>query len=295
MGDRPELSIVFPVYNDARTVETVTLKALEVGAALSNRFEVVIVNDGSPDESGEIADRLAERHPNVTVLHHEINRGYGAALKGGLAAASGEWICLTDGDDEYDLFDLFKMWRLREHYELIITFRYVRRYSSSRIVTSRIYNSVLRRLFDIRYRDISTGLRLVRASVVAELELEANSPFIGAEIAIKTTLKGFPVGEVGIQTFPRDFGSGATTSPRNILLTINDMLAARRSIFGCDYDLPPGGGRACGTRAAIIDLVTDASLSPTSPTRSARQPEVDSTDPALSGRSALGDQGSGGD
>jgi len=242
--DGVDLTIMFPVYNDEGTVERVTLKALDVAARISPRHEILIVDDGSPDRSGQIADRLAGEHPAVKVIHHPVNQGYGAALRTGLAQARGTWIGLTDGDDEYDLYDLLKMWQLRDHYALVITFRYVRRYSSRRVFISRVYNFVLRQLFDTRYRDISTGLRLVRRDVVEGLDLDANSPFIGAEIAIKTTLKGFPVGEMGIQTFPREFGSGGTTSPRNIYLTVVDMLECRRIMFSEDYELPSEGDRS---------------------------------------------------
>ena len=239
------VTVFFPVYRDEATVERVTQKALDVCRSITDDFEVIIVDDGSPDRAGEIADDLAARHPEVRVIHHGSNRGYGAAVRSGLAASTKDWICFTDGDDEYDLWDLARLWRLRHHYELIITFRYVRRYSGFRILISWIYNWVLRRLFFTRFRDISTGLRLVRREVVEELDLEATSPFIGAEIAIKTMFMGHPVGEVGIQTFPRDFGRGASTTPRNILATIVDMLHCRRRIFSPTYGSPgPGGGGA---------------------------------------------------
>jgi glycosyltransferase involved in cell wall biosynthesis len=231
------LSVFFPVYNDEATVREVTEKALRVCAEIADDYEVIIVDDGSPDASGRIADELAREHAEVRAVHHPGNRGYGAAVRTGLAESHHEWICFTDGDNEYDLRDLRKLWRLRDHYDLIITFRYVRRYSGLRIVISRVYNLVLRRLFFTRYRDVSTGLRLARRSLINELTLEATSPFIGAEIAIKTMLKGYRVGEMGIQTFPREFGRGSSTTPENIYRTIVDMLRCHRRVFSSDYDL----------------------------------------------------------
>jgi glycosyltransferase involved in cell wall biosynthesis len=240
-GDgRDSLSVFFPVYNDAATVARVTDKALRVCAEIADTYEVIIVDDGSPDASGRIADRLADRYDAVRVIHHTHNRGYGAAVRSGLEACRYEWVCFTDGDDEYDLRDLKKLWRLRHHYDLIITFRYVRRYSGFRILVSRVYNVVLRHMFFTRYRDVSTGLRLVRRSLLDELTLEATSPFIGAEIAIKSMLKGYRVGELGIQTFPREFGRGSSTSPTNIYRTIIDMVRCYRRVFSTDYELPEG-------------------------------------------------------
>jgi glycosyltransferase involved in cell wall biosynthesis len=241
---RDSVSVFFPVYNDERTVRTVTEKALCVCRALTDNYEIVIVDDGSPDRSGAIADALAREHAGVRVVHHPRNLGYGAAVRTGLAHCRNDWICLTDGDDEYDLYDLKKLWQLRDFYDLIITFRYVRRYSSWRIIVSQVYNRLLRRMFYTRYRDISTGLRLVRRSIIEQVDLESNSPFIGAELAIKTMLKGYRVGEMGIQTFPREFGSGNSTTPINIYRTTIDMVRCYRKIFSTDYDLPLEGHHA---------------------------------------------------
>jgi glycosyltransferase involved in cell wall biosynthesis len=235
---KPNISVFFPVYNDEHTVERVTLKALAVLAKEANDYEVLIIDDGTPCRAGEIADELAKRYPNVVVIHHPENLGYGAAIRTGLANVRHDWICFTDGDDEYDIYDLSKLIRLRDYYDLIITFRYAKAYSGFRVFISWVYNHTLRLLFKTRYRDISTGLRLIRRDLLSEISLESTSPFIGAEIAIKTMLKGFRVGEVGIQTFPRQFGRGASTSLQNIIATIRDMLACYRTVFSHDYDLP---------------------------------------------------------
>ncbi|MBW2614523.1 MAG: hypothetical protein JRE12_19520 [Deltaproteobacteria bacterium] len=102
---------------------------------------------------------------------------------------------------------------------------------------------ILRFLFRTHFRDISTGLRLVKRSLLADIFLESNSPFIGAELTIKVMLRGYPVGEVGIQTFPRVLGNGTSTSMKNILATIKDMIIIHRKIFSKDYDLPSSGER----------------------------------------------------
>jgi glycosyltransferase involved in cell wall biosynthesis len=234
----PNVTLFFPVFRDERTVRAVTEKALVVLADVAESYEVLIVDDASPDRSGEIADELAAEHDEVRVIHHETNRGYGAAVRSGLAAARYEWICLTDGDDEYDVFDLYNLIKLRDYYDLIITFRYRKMYSAPRIFISGIYNMVVRFLFRTPYRDISTGLRLVRKSLLDEIHLDSDSPFIGAELAIKTMLRGYRVGEMGIQTFPRAFGRGMSTTPANIIATIADMLRTRRDIFSQTYQLP---------------------------------------------------------
>jgi hypothetical protein len=93
-------------------------------------------------------------------------------------------------------------------------------------------------MFRTRFRDVSTGLRMVRRTLIDEIPLESRSPFIGAELAIKAMFAGYRVGEVGIQTFPRHFGQGSSTSVANIVATMADMWRTYRTMFSDEYDLP---------------------------------------------------------
>jgi glycosyltransferase involved in cell wall biosynthesis len=241
--DKPDISLFFPVYNDETTVRTVALRAIELLEEVADKYEIIIVNDGSPDSSGVIADALAAEWAQISVIHHPQNKGYGAAMQTGIAASQYEIICMIDGDNEYDVFDLKKMLAVKDFYMLVIAFRYKKLYSTKRMFISFVYNWVLRLVFKSPFRDISTGIRLINRTVVNEIELTSNSPFIGAELTLKSMLRGFPVGEVGIQTFPRDFGQGSATSFKNIMGTISDIWRIRKEIFSDSYDLPEGRTR----------------------------------------------------
>jgi glycosyltransferase involved in cell wall biosynthesis len=240
----PEVSLFFPVYKDERTVRVVAERAIALLEDIASRYEIIIVDDASPDSSGAIADQLSREYRQIRVIHHPRNLGYGAALKSGVAASRFEWVCMVDGDNEYDVFELKKMLAVRSYYQLVIAFRYKKLYSTKRIFISFVYNAVLRLLFNSPFRDISTGIRLIHRSVLESISLTSDSPFIGAELALKSMLRGYPVGEVGIQTFPRDFAQGSATSLKNIRLTIRDLLRVRREVFSDSYDLPEGRGRA---------------------------------------------------
>ena len=139
--------------------------------------------------------------------------------------------------------DLRKMLELREFYRLIIGFRYKKLYSTSRVFISFVYNLLLRWVFRSPFRDVSTGIRAFHRSVLDDIELTCDSPFIGAELAIKAMLRGYPVGEVGIQTFPRKLGSGSVMTLRNVLLTMRDVAKVRNRIFSDRYHLPRGRQR----------------------------------------------------
>ena len=240
------VSLFFPVYKDEPTVREVTGKAVRFLEKLGVPFEVIVIDDGSPDRAGAIADELASADPRVRVIHHPRNLGYGAAIRSGLAAARYESIWFTDGDDQFEIEDFRKLLRVLHSYDLVITFRYRKIYPWTRLLISWAYNVLVRRLFGVRFRDISTALRIVRREVVEDIKLTSVSPFIGAELAIKAQLKGYRVGEVGIQTFDRLNGPGSATSWRNIIRTIREVFRARREIFSFGYDLPEGRPRTSG-------------------------------------------------
>ena len=240
---KPDITLFFPVYNDEFTIPIMVEKSIQVLEEIANKYEIIIINDGSPDKSGEVADQFAAKYASVKVIHHEKNMGYGAAVQSGFMHANYEWICFTDGDDEYDIYDLSRMIKLKEYYDLIITFRYVKLYSNKRVFISAIYNKLFRWIFRTNYRDISTGLRLIKKEVYQELSIISDSPFIGAEITLRTMLKGYRVGEMGIQTFPRQFGTGSSISFKNIIKTVQDMKKVYSNIFSSNYELPQNRNR----------------------------------------------------
>lgn len=231
-SEKPSIAIFFPVYCDEATVERVAMKSLKVLSELASQYKVIIVDDGSPDRSGEIADSLAKKYPNIISVHHEKNRGYGSALQTGFKySLDYEWICFTDGDDQYDVNELYHLSKLFHHYDLIVTFRYSKIYGTFRILMSFIYNFIIRWLFKSNLRDHNCGLKVIRSSVIRDIELISGSAFIGAEIIIKTMVKGYPIGEAGIKTYPRTFGTSNVVALRSIINSIKDMVRVYKKIF----------------------------------------------------------------
>ena len=129
------------------------------------------------------------------------------------------------------MFNTLHMSKLFDHYDLIITFRYSKIYGTSRLFISYMYNLILRLLFKSPFRDHSCGLKAIRSDVIRDITVTANSPFVGAEIIIKSMVRGYPIGEVGIKTYPRRFGQSNSTSIRNIIFSIRDMLRVYKEIF----------------------------------------------------------------
>ena len=234
------ISLIIPYYNDSKTIESLVSMSSEFLRLHSKNFEIIIVNDGSPDNPIEMLNNIKKVYSNTQIVHHKNNTGYGSTFKSGVKNSRYQLILMLDGDNEYDVFEFEKFLRVADYYSMIIGFRYKKLYSTKRIFVSFAYNVLVRILFKTPYRDISTGIRLIKRSALEEINFNelSNSPFFGAELAIKIMLKGYPVGEIGIQTFPRTFGSGNATSLKNIYLTIKDLLRVRNQIFSDNYDLP---------------------------------------------------------
>jgi len=224
MNNFKSVSILFPLYKDKKTVKKMILKSNKLLKKMKKKGEIIIVDDGCPEKSGHYARIISKKIKNVKVIFHKKNMGYGAAIKTGLKNCRNEWIFQTDGDAEYDVNDLLKLIKKTKVSDLIVTYRLKKKYKTSRIVISWIYNVILRILFHTKFKDISTGSRLINKKILKKINLISNSPFLGAELAIKTKYKGFKVSEVGIHTYPRTFGSGSSVSFKNILLTIKEML-----------------------------------------------------------------------
>lgn len=229
---KPSISFFYPVYRDENTIVPLTERAIEVLREVAGEFEIVIVDDGSPDRCGEIADRLAERHPEVSVVHHSANQGYGRAIRTGFAQANRyEWVCFTDGDYQYDPAELYQIVPKLAHYDMIVGFRLQKVYGPLRILMSATLNQLVGWLFGTRYRDVACGFKILRRSVLDEFALISESGFIGAEVLVRATIRGFRVGQIAISTYEREFGDSAVVSWHNIVSTFKDMWRVRATLF----------------------------------------------------------------
>tara|TARA_B110000971_G_C20000728_1_gene496693 strand:- start:442 stop:1158 length:717 start_codon:yes stop_codon:yes gene_type:complete len=224
MKNPNSISLMFPLYKDKRTVKIMISKSLKVLKKINRKFEIIIVDDGCPEKSGNIAQRYSKKNPQIKIFFHKKNLGYGRAIKTGLQKCKNECIFLIDGDNEYDVNDLPRMLKAFKYSDLVITYRYKKKYNTNRIVISWIYNKILRFLFATKFKDISTGSRLLSRKLKNTIKITSNSPFLGAELAIKSKQHGFKISEIGIHTYPRTFGSGSSVSMKNIFLTIKDMM-----------------------------------------------------------------------
>ena len=233
MNNPKSISLIFPLYRDKYTVKKVIDKSLKILKKLKIKYEIIIVDDCCPEKSGLVALKYSKRNPKIKVIFHKKNYGYGAAIRSGFKNSRYECVYAVDGDGEFGiaLNDLPRVLKKYISNDLVITYRYKKRYKTSRIIISWVYNFMLRFLFNINFKDISCGARLVNKKILKKVKLTTNSPFIGAELVIKAKYLGYKIDEVGIHSFPSNFRAGSSIVLKNILITIRDIFILYYKIY----------------------------------------------------------------
>ena len=232
---RPRLTFFFPAYNEEENIAETVHRALdEIGPLAGGSIEVLAVDDGSTDRTAQIADELAAADPRVRV-HHQENRGYGGALRAGFASARGELICFSDGDLQFDLREMSRLLdRLadeRRPVDVVIGHRLKRRDPPHRIFIAKTYNAIVSVLFGLRVRDIDCAMKVFRREVFDGLRLDADSPFLSAELLIKLRARGERMAQVGVTHYPRAAGTNTGASFRKIMRTFRDIGKLRVALW----------------------------------------------------------------
>jgi len=203
----PGLSIFFPAYNDGGTIASLVILAVQVAGRLTSDFEVIVVNDGSQDATKDILDDLARTYPSVRAIHHQQNRGYGAALRTGFGAATKDLIAYTDGDAQYDPAELPILWnRLSPDADMVTGFKISRSDPWHRVVIGRVYHHTVKFLFRLRVRDVDCDFRLMRREIFDRVKLEKDTGVICLEMMRKIQDAGFRVVEVPVHHYHRLHG-----------------------------------------------------------------------------------------
>jgi glycosyltransferase involved in cell wall biosynthesis len=206
-GPLKGLSIFFPAYNDSGTIASLVITALITARGLTSDYEVIVVNDGSADGTASILDELARTYPEVRVVHHETNRGYGGALRTGFATATRELVFYTDGDAQYDPAEMEMLWRRFDAgVDLVNGYKISRSDPIHRLIIGRIYHHTVKLLFGLTVRDVDCDFRMMRRSIFEKVHLEKNSGVICLEMMKKITDAGFRIAEVPVHHYHRAYG-----------------------------------------------------------------------------------------
>ena len=230
-GPVQELSIVLPAYNEAENIDTVVRSVMACMDPLSIDYEVLVVNDGSADRTGEILDQLALEFPRLKPQHHPQNRGYGAALRTGFDAATKRYVFYMDGDGQFDIREIERLLPLASEDCIVTGYRIQRRDPFIRRLNARLFGGFLVRvLLDVRVRDLNCAFKLIPKKVLNSITLESTGALINAELYGRVVRKGVRIREVGVNHYPRSAGVQTGAHLSVILRAFYDLFRLRQKI-----------------------------------------------------------------
>jgi glycosyltransferase involved in cell wall biosynthesis len=205
---KPSISVFFPCYNDAGTISAMVIRALQTVREITDDYEVIVVNDGSQDDSLKILDELAcVLPPEFRLVNHDKNTGYGGALRAGFGAAKKEWVFYTDGDAQYDAHEMALLAdQISDDVDLINGWKIKRRDPFHRVVIGILYQYFVKFMFGLKLRDVDCDFRLMRREIFEIVRLESRDGSITFEMMKKIQDAGYRLIEVPVHHFYRQYG-----------------------------------------------------------------------------------------
>jgi glycosyltransferase involved in cell wall biosynthesis len=229
-----ELSLFFPCHNEAENLEALVADALTALPALAMTYEVILVDDGSRDDTAAVAERLVRQHGDtVRLVRHDVNRGYGGALRSGFAAARYRHLAYTDGDRQFRVADLARLVERAEETQspVVIGFRLQRADPPLRLVYATIYRAANRLWFGLRVRDVDCAAKLFQRSVLRGINVHSDGAFFSAELLIRLQRAGVKIAEVGVPHYPRTAGSPTGARLSVIARAVRDFWSLRLRLW----------------------------------------------------------------
>lgn len=217
------LSIFFPCYNEEANVENMVRKSQGILPELAEQWEIIPVNDGSKDKTGQIIDRLAKEDPHVRPVHHEKNKGYGGAVISGYNAAKYDYVFFTDGDLQFDLREITLLIERLDEGDLILGFRKNRRDPWHRKLNAFMWGSLVKFLFGFQVRDVDCAFKLIKRKVIDKVQLSAGGAMVSTELLARSNKAGFRFAEVGVTHYPRVAGTQTGANLRVIFRAFREL------------------------------------------------------------------------
>lgn len=220
-----DLSVFFPCVNEAGNIENTVKKAVKVLDGLKLNYEVIVVNDGSKDNTEEVVKKLEKENNRIRLINHPVNLGYGKALKSGFYGAKYDTICYTDGDGQFDFSEVTKFLEKIDDNDVIVGYRIKRQDPFFRILFAKGWALALFIFFRLGLKDIDCGFKMVKRSVLEKIEhlQSQRGAMINAELVIKAKKAGFRIGQVGVNHYPRLLGKPTGANIKVIIKSFVDL------------------------------------------------------------------------
>ena len=228
------ITVAMPAYNEAENIADMVADVIEVMGTLTDDYEVIVVDDGSSDGTGQVVESLERRHPQVRLVSHEVNQGYGAAVFSGLINASKELVFFTDSDRQFDLREIEKLLAHIDEADLVVGFRTPRRDPFMRKLNGWGWSALVTLLFGYTARDIDCAFKLMRREVIERVKdsVESRGATFSAEFLVRAKRAGFRIREVAIHGHrPRVAGSPTGARPDVIIRAFRELIRFRIALW----------------------------------------------------------------
>jgi len=221
------ISMVLPAYNEEANIARAVERADAALAATGLDCELIVVNDGSRDKTGEILRELAPRYPRLRIVEHFPNRGYGGALRAGFAAAQKEWVFQSDSDNQFDYAEVVRLIDLAPGNDVVVGYRRPRRDPLMRRFNGWGWNLLIRLFFGHVVRDVDCAFRLIRRSALERVALTSDGAMVSTELLAGAKARGFVIAETRVTHLPREGGHPTGANLKVIMRAFRDLLRYR--------------------------------------------------------------------
>ncbi len=225
-----ELSVFLPCYNEAENIRRVAGEVRAFLPEVADDFELILVDDGSADGTGELADALADEDEHIRAVHHETNRGYGGALQSGFRAAGKAWVFYTDGDGQFDIRELPRLLPHAGEYDIVSGYREHRSDSPVRRLNAWLWGLLVKAVLGFRSRDVDSAFKLYRREIFDAIAMKSTGALIDAEILARARRAGYTLKEVPVSHRPRVAGEQTGANLAVILRAFRELWKLRADI-----------------------------------------------------------------
>lgn len=219
------ISLIFPAYNEEKNIEIAIAKGREALGKHAAKVEIIVVDDGSADRTGEIIDRLADKHTDVVPVHHPKNRGYGAAVCTGFYRATGEFVFFSDSDLQFDLEEIGKLVEWIDRYDIVAGYRTKRADPLIRKLNAWAWNRLVRFLLGVKVRDIDCAFKLFRRQIFETIKLDSAGAMVNTELLALAGKHHFTIKEVPVSHYPRRQGAQTGANLKVILKAFRELFS----------------------------------------------------------------------
>lgn len=221
------LSIVLPAHDEAENIGEVVTAALRVARTVTDDLEVLVVNDGSTDDTAAIVQEFASEDAHVQLLNNEQNMGYGLTLKRGLASSTKDWVFFTDADGQFSLSELKRLVAYTDSHDFVVGYRKKRKDPFRRKLNAGVFNVAVRLFFGIKVKDVDCAFKLMRRTKLETIELESESAMINTELLHKAQKQNMTIKEVAVTHLPRTYGRSSGGRKDVILRAVKEFYKLR--------------------------------------------------------------------